>query len=89
MDSRGLAREIVALTNLAGGRILLGVEDDGSVAGVTRPDLEEWVMQVCRDKVRPEVIPYFEIVRDVTPGRDVAVARGYALHALWHNSHRT
>lgn len=92
VDARGLAREIVALANLAGGRILLGVEDDGSVAGITRPDLEEWVMQACRDKVRPEVVPYFEIVRDVTPGRDVAiveVARGYALHALWHNSHRT
>lgn len=92
VDSRGLAREIVALANLAGGRILLGVEDDGSVSGITRPSLEEWVMQACRDKVRPEVIPFYEVVRDVTPGRDVAivaVSRGYALHALWHNSHRT
>lgn len=92
LDPRGLACEIVALTNLSGGRILLGVDDDGTVVGITRPNLEEWVMQACRDKVRPEVIPYFEIVRDVTPGRDVAVvevARGYALHALWHNSHRT
>lgn len=92
LDARGLAREIVALTNLAGGRILLGVEDDGDIAGITRSDLEEWVMAACRDKVRPEVIPYFEIVRDVLPGRDVAVvevSRGYTLHALWHNGHRS
>ncbi|MGI8815243.1 MAG: ATP-binding protein [Pseudonocardia sp.] len=92
VDARGLAREIVALANLAGGRILLGVDDDGSVAGITRPDLEEWVMQACRDKVRPEIIPFFEIVRDVVPGRDVAiveVTHGYALHAVWHNNHRT
>ncbi|MGI9000682.1 MAG: ATP-binding protein [Pseudonocardia sp.] len=92
LEARSLACEIVALTNLSGGRILLGVETDGTVVGSTRPNLEEWVMQACRDKVRPGVIPYIEIVRDVMPGRDVAiveVSRGYALHALWHNNHRT
>lgn len=92
VDARGLVKEIVALANLAGGRILLGVDDDGSIVGITRVDLEEWVMQVCRDKVRPEVIPFFEIIRDVVPGRDIAVvevARGYALHAVWHNNQRS
>lgn len=29
-------------------------------------------MTVCRDKTRPEIIPCFEMVRDVQ-GRDVAV----------------
>lgn len=33
--SGSLAREIVAMANTVGGRILLGVRDDGSVAGVT------------------------------------------------------
>ena len=34
-----LAKEVVALANLQGGRILLGVADDGSIVGVQRPDL--------------------------------------------------
>ena len=39
-----LAKEIVALANFQGGHVLLGVEDDGSVSGIQRPDLETWVM---------------------------------------------
>lgn len=39
-----LAREIVALANFQGGRVLLGVEDDGTISGIQRPDLEHWVM---------------------------------------------
>lgn len=57
-----LAGEIVALLNLEGGHILLGVEDDASVSGLTRQpkEAEEWVMQVARDHVQPAVIPYWE-----------------------------
>ncbi|MCZ6634436.1 MAG: putative DNA binding domain-containing protein [bacterium] len=59
-----LATEIVALLNLEGGHILLGVEDDGQVTGLTRNAraAEEWVMSVCRDRVQPPVIPYWETV---------------------------
>jgi ATP-dependent DNA helicase RecG len=35
-----LAKEIVALANLKGGKVLLGVEDDGSISGIQRNDLE-------------------------------------------------
>ena len=41
-----LAKEIVALVNFQGGRILLGVEDNGAISGLQRPDTEEWVMNV-------------------------------------------
>lgn len=92
IDNRALAKELVAFANLAGGQLLLGVEDDGSISGITRPNLEEWVMTACRDKIRPEVIPYFEVIKDVEPGKDVAVVRvepGWAVHHVWHNNHRT
>ena len=49
-------------------------------------------MQACRDKIRPEIVPYFEVIRDVVPGRDVAVVqveRGWDVHHVWHNQHRT
>lgn len=84
-----LAKALVALANFQGGRVLLGVEDDGSVSGVVRADPEEWVLTVCRDKVRPPLVPYVERVRDVDAGRDVVVVtvdEGYAVHARWHNN---
>lgn len=92
LENHKLAREIVAFANLEGGVLLLGVDDSGNVAGTTRAKLEEWVMTACRDKIRPEIIPYFEVVKDVTPGRDIAlvrVTRGWTVHHLWHENHRT
>ncbi len=92
IDNRALAKELVAFANLRGGRVILGIDDDGSVAGITRDHLEEWVMTTCRDKIRPELIPYYEIIRDVEPGKDVAIVqvdRGWAVHHVWHNNHRT
>jgi len=92
LDNRALAKEIVAFANLQGGRILLGVDDDGSVPGITRANIEEWVMTACRDKIRPEIIPYFEMIHDVEPGRHVAVVRvdrGWTVHHVWHTNHRT
>ncbi len=92
LSNHELARELVAFSNLDGGLVLLGVGDDGSVVGLTRERLEEWVMTACRDKIRPAIIPFFEIVTNVHDGRDVAVVRvprGISVHTLWHrNSQR-
>jgi len=44
-----LAEEIVAFSNFKGGTILIGVNDEGSILGIKRKDLEEWVMNICRD----------------------------------------
>ncbi len=89
LENHALARELVAFSNLEGGMVLLGVEDDGNIFGLTRQDLEEWVMTTCRDKIRPGVIPFFEIVREIEAGKDVAivrVTRGFDVHSLWHNN---
>lgn len=127
IDARQLAKELVALANLDGGCVILGVEDDGSISGLTRTDapvekeapddpapdraspgqegpgqknragkpaysrLEQWVMHVCRDKVRPELNPRFGVWRAAGSGLDVAVVRverGYAVHHVWHNRGR-
>jgi len=94
IQPRDLAEGLVELANLEGGCILLGVENNGSISGLARTaqQAEEWVMNIARDKVRPEIIPYFEVIRDVEPGKDVAVVRvqrGYTVHHVWHNNHRT
>lgn len=92
LENHMLARALVAFSNLDGGRVLLGVDDDGTIIGITRADLEEWVMTTCRDKIRPSIIPFFEIVRDVQRGKDVAivsVTRGYDVHSVWHQNRNT
>ncbi len=58
-----LASEIGALLNHEGGCVLLGVEDDGSVTGLSREShrAEEWAMQTARDHLQPPVIPSWEV----------------------------
>lgn len=68
-----LAREVVALANLQGGHILIGISDDGTVTGITRPDLETWVMDTVFGRyVHPMMLPYYEQVR-LDNGKSVAV----------------
>ena len=64
-----LAKEIVALVNFQGGRILLGVEDNGAISGLQRPDTEEWAMNIAADKVHPLVLPFYEEVDTGEAGR--------------------
>ena len=89
LEADALARELVAFSNMYGGKLLLGVEDDGTVTGINRADLEQWVVNICRDKIKPEIIPSFEIMNNVKNGRDVAVVsvlRSYTVHALRRNN---
>lgn len=66
-----LAKEIVSFLNFQGGKILLGVEDDGTIAGVSRPDVEEWVINICRNNVVPQIIPGYQKLS--SEGKEVVV----------------
>lgn len=68
-----LAKEIVALLNFQGGKLLLGVEDDGTISGIQRGDLETWVMDTVFGRyVHPLALPFYEeVVFD--DGKRVAV----------------
>lgn len=68
-----LAKEIVALANLRGGMVLLGVEDDGAISGIQRDDLETWVMDTVFGRyVHPLLLPFYEVVT-LEDGKRVAV----------------
>ena len=67
-----LAKEIVAFANLQGGRNLLGVEDSGQISGLQRPETQEWVLNMFRDKVHPQIIPFYEEI-SVEENRRVGV----------------
>ncbi|MFA7212956.1 MAG: RNA-binding domain-containing protein [Candidatus Cloacimonadaceae bacterium] len=68
-----LAREIVALANHQGGYLILGVEDDGTISGIHRAGLQEWIMDtVCGRYIHPRITPnYTEI--DIRSGLKVAL----------------
>lgn len=67
-----LAKEIVALSNFNGGKIFIGIEDDGTITGIQRDNLQEWVMNVFRDKVHPMIIPFYEEI-EVDDKKRIAV----------------
>jgi len=57
-----LAKEMAAFANTEGGAIFIGINDDGTVGGIARPDLEEWVFNIARNNVKPALLPLFEMV---------------------------
>lgn len=57
-----LAQEIVAFANVEGGTILVGVDDSGDIVGITRHDLEEWIINICRQSIEPPIIPVIKKV---------------------------
>lgn len=67
-----MAKEIVAFANMNGGVILVGVDDDGSICGVQKNNLQEWLMDTVIDRyVEPFILPdYDELSAD---GKKVAV----------------
>ena len=75
-----LAREIVAFANMNGGVIMLGVEDDGTVSGVTRRNLQAWLMDTVIGRfIDPQIVPdYDEFILDGKPIAIVTVPAGSA-----------
>jgi ATP-dependent DNA helicase RecG len=58
-----LAKEIVALANFQGGKVIIGVEDDGTISGIHRHNLEEWVMNIFQEKIHPLILPFYEHIK--------------------------
>ena len=58
-----MAKEIVAFANMNGGRILVGVEDDGAISGAQRKNLQAWLMDTVIGRyVSPFILPGYEEV---------------------------
>jgi len=66
ITSKALAEEMVAFSNSQGGCILFGVEDDGSLIGLSQEQIQQincGLSDAANDKVRPSVYPETEIIR--------------------------
>lgn len=56
-------RTVVAFANSAGGRLVIGVNDDGSVSGVEDPLAEEErITSLITDRISPQLVPGIDIV---------------------------
>jgi predicted HTH transcriptional regulator len=56
-DSRKIARTLVAFANSDGGRLLIGVKDNGSIAGV-RSEEEFYMVQAASEMYTRPVVPF-------------------------------
>lgn len=74
LQQERLCMELAALMNMKGGYILLGVEDDGSVSGLTRDPkkAEEWVMEAAQTGLRPEFFPEWHSL-EWEPGKFIGI----------------
>jgi ATP-dependent DNA helicase RecG len=73
-----LARKITAFANHRGGYLLLGVNDNGEIVGITRTDNQERIMKLCADLISPPIaISYYELVVDEKRVGVVEVENGY------------
>lgn len=52
-----LAKEIVALANMSGGLVLIGVADDGTIKGIDDKSVEARAVSICRNNIVPPIIP--------------------------------
>ena len=49
-----IAKELIAFANMYGGIVLIGVEDDKTISGVsTEKNWEEWIMNIARNNINP------------------------------------
>ena len=67
VDNRGLAKEVVALSNSKGGRIRIGINDDKVVVGTN--ETTEGIASMIRDSCIPAIIP--EITKETDGGKTV------------------
>lgn len=59
-----VAKLIVAFANTIGGKILIGVDDEGKIEGLkSKKAHEEHIMNIARDKVDPPISPAFEVIK--------------------------
>lgn len=65
-----IAREMAALANTRGGKILVGVSDDGKITGITSFFEEEYLLTKAAEQIcRPPLVITMELVQ--TPDGDV------------------
>jgi len=72
INPNDLAEVFVGFANSDGGKVLLGVDDNGDIIGIARDNIEEWIINICRNNCEPGIIPLIEMI-EVEPTKKVMV----------------
>lgn len=68
-----ITKEVIAFANSGGGRLLLGIDDDGTVGGVKDAAEEEYALQEALDRHSDPPVPFTTERLPVTKKRNVIV----------------
>jgi len=78
VSNKKLAREMVAFSNHRGGVILLGVDDNGNIVGITRDNNDDRIFNLCTDLINPRINPsYYEIAIEDKKVGVIEIETGY------------
>ena len=70
--SESIRKDIIAFANTSGGTIYVGVADDGTVVGVSSPDLMiQRIANMARDAIRPDVTMFIHYDPLEAEGRNI------------------
>jgi len=73
-DARDIAKEFVAFANHEGGVVLLGVDDESVITGVSDiKKLRDWVANIAANNCRPAI--QVQVERRKASGKDIALIR--------------
>jgi len=71
---KDLAKTVVAFGNTNGGKIYIGIDDNGKVVGIDNPDQELLKLtNTVRDGIRPDITPFTSGFFENIEGKDVIV----------------
>jgi predicted HTH transcriptional regulator len=68
-----IVREMVAFANSGGGQVLIGVEDNGNIAGLRFPEGESYAMEAALASYVKPILPYSVELVKVENGKSVLV----------------
>lgn len=69
-----IAKEIIAFANTDGGKIYIGIDDDGTVIGVIKPDeISQKISNIITDSIEKDLKGYISIENEIIGDKDVIV----------------
>lgn len=67
-----IKKEIIAFANCEGGRLLVGVQDDGEVIGLNDPDVAALqISNMVRDSIKPDLTMFLHYETLITEGKSI------------------
>lgn len=69
-----IKKSVIAFANTAGGKIYIGIDDDGKIVGVQEPDeVLLRITNVIRDSIKPDVTLFSSCTREIIEDKNVVV----------------